>query len=194
MNSAPITVRSEAFSGTGIELLEHIRRQLNLLIQRDALTGENGAYTASGATIATTTSKVKTVNTTNYTVGGAWKTKAATDNLWTLTGTVVPFSSYQKYLLMLDGSGVASVVECQMSTPANSAGTALASLVKLPSYATFQVACIASITVSTNGSTAFTPGTTALNAAGITTTYQDGFDTTLAQGSLIQTFDPTGQG
>jgi hypothetical protein len=187
MNTSPLTVRAEAFGGTGTELLELLRREVNKLIQRDAAMNENGALSAAGAAQATTATQAKTVNTVVYTIGGAFKSKAATDNLWTLSGAVVAVSSFQKYLLCLGPTGTASIIECVQA--------ASAAAVTLPSYQTFNgVAVIATLTVATDATHPFTPGTTALNATGITSTFIDGFDTALIAGSLIKTFDPTGPG
>src|SRR6267142_265138 len=49
----------------------------------------NQAFTAAGVATATVTSQVKTVNTLTYLINGVFKTKAGTDNFWTLTGSVV---------------------------------------------------------------------------------------------------------
>jgi hypothetical protein len=54
----------------------------------------------------------------DFAVDGAFR-KAATDDLWTLTGAAfgsVTTSQFNKYLLLLDSSGTASVVACTPST------------------------------------------------------------------------------
>src|SRR6266446_5574910 len=66
------------------------------------------SYSAAGVATGTTTSKVKTVNTVTYTVNGIYQTaKTATDDFWTLSGAVVPASSFQKYALLIDTAGEA---------------------------------------------------------------------------------------
>jgi hypothetical protein len=141
------------------------------------------ALTAGGAAIATTTTKVKTANTLTYSVRGQFYSKAGTDNLWTLAGAVVPANSFQKYALLLDTAGTATAQE---ATPA---ATALAvgwnNVSALSRYAALIALCsdtktvVAMVTVQTDATHTFTPGTTALNAAGITTTYADGVDQSL---------------
>lgn len=138
------------------------------------------ALTAGGAAIATTTSKVKSAAVINYTIKGQLFTKAATDNLWTPTGANVGPSLFQKYLLLLDGSGNATVQEAVPS--ASAANVVWTNVSQLSRYAPLIQVCsdtkciVGGITVATNASTTFIPGTTALNAAGITTTYLDGMD------------------
>src|SRR5438132_506365 len=75
------------------------------------LFGLNAAYAACGAGIATTATKVRSNAATAFTIGGQLFSKASTDNLWTLSGGVVPVSSWQKYALMIDDAGVATVQE-----------------------------------------------------------------------------------
>lgn len=54
--------------------------------------------------IATTTTKVKTAATVYGMIDGALVTKAATDNFWTLAGTVTN-AKYNVFVLMIDASG-----------------------------------------------------------------------------------------
>lgn len=158
------------------------------------LFGLNAAYAACGAGIATTTTKVRSNAATAFTIGGQLFSKASTDNLWTLGGagsaTVVPASSFQKYALMIDDAGVATVQEAtasQVSAAAVTWANVVAAAKANPQNLWAPIISLLSasrcvftvITVATNGATQFTPGTTALNAAGITTTYQDGIDPSL---------------
>ena len=130
---------------------------------------------------ATVTSQVKTTGAAGFTVGGQLYSKAATDNFWTLSGAVVPINSWQKYLLMVSDAGAASVQEgvaSSISAAAVGWGNVVAAAganPKNPWAALCSVLnasrCIFGVvTVATNGSTTFTPGTTLLGAAGITTT------------------------
>lgn len=128
----------------------------------------NDCFTAVGAARGTTAAKAKTVNTATYTIDGVFKTKAGTDDFWTFSGVTVAVSSWQKYLLLIDASGTASIL-------AGTQSTVSAAAVVLP--APPDAKCIlAVLTIATDGSTTFVPGTTALNAAGITATFVDGID------------------
>lgn len=146
------------------------RDEVRQLINAIALLTANRCLSAGGAAIGTTTTKVKSANTITYTVDGVFKSKAGTDDLWTLSGGVVPVSSYQKYLLCLDGSGTASVVQ---GVPASTAAGVV--LPAPPQGKTI----VGIVTVQTDATHTFTPGTTGLDGAGITDSYADGFDGSL---------------
>ena len=139
---------------------------------------------AAGAAGATTAAKVKTANTIHYSVLGKLFSKSATDNFWTLSGAVVPASSFQKYALLIDTAGAASVQEATAS-PVDAASVDWSNVANLGHASAFQAmvgttkAVVAVITVATDSTHTFTPGTTALNATGITTTYVDGIDDSL---------------
>jgi hypothetical protein len=143
----------------------------------------NAALTAAGTAIATVTSQVKTVNTLTFLINGAFKSKAATDNFWTLTGTAVTAGvggATMHWALCINAAGAASVVQ----GPTNQGSTT----VWTPAPANLQPAdlCIAGICkVSLTATTVFTPGTTLLGAAGVTTTFVDGCDHTLWGGYVI---------
>lgn len=126
--------------------------------------GLNQCFSAAGTALATTTTKVKTVNTITYSIDGALKTKAGTDNFWTLSGTTIAANAVNKYLLYIDSAGAASVAEgTQASTAAS---------VVLPALAQSK-AVVGFLTVSA-GASVFTPGTTALTGGTVTVTYTDG--------------------
>lgn len=138
------------------------------------------ALTAGGAARGTTAAKVKTVNTVTFTVNGVFYSLSGTDDFWTLSGTVVAKSSFQKYVLMVDTSGVASIQE---GTQASSAAlVSWDNVAKGSPWDPFLTAVgstkaiIAGLTIATDSTHTFTPGTTALNAAGITATLIDGID------------------
>lgn len=143
------------------------RDEVRGLVNAIALIIANDTLTAAGCATATVTSQAKTVNTLTYLIDGAYKTKTATDNFWTLSGVTVPISSFQKYYLLIDGAGAASVMQ---GIPASTAAG-----VVLP-FPPQSKAIVGVLTVATNGSTTFVPGTTLLGAAGITATFNDGFD------------------
>ena len=140
---------------------------------------------AAGCATATVTSQVKTVNTATYLINGVFKSKGATDPLWTLgsaiSNTLVAVASWQKYLLLLDATGTATVQEGLQSV--TSAATVLwTNVSNLSAYAPLLSilnagkAVIGTLTVATDATHTFTPGTTLLGAAGITATFIDGLD------------------
>lgn len=152
--------------------------------------GLNCAYSGAGCATATTTTQAKIVNTTAYTVGGKILSKGATDNFWTLAGTTVAASSWQKYLLCISDTGTASVVEGTQSTVSAAAvgwGNVTAAAKAFPQNPWAPIITVLSasrailgvLTIATDSSHTFIPGTTALNATGITATFIDGIDPSL---------------
>jgi|SRR5215471_2689047 len=142
------------------------------------------ALTAGGIAIATTASKAKSVNAISYTIKGQLYSKAATDNLWTPNaGVLVPAGMFQKYVFLLDASGTATVQEATPAAAAASVGWTNVS--GLSRYAPLFQICqdtkcvVGGVTVQTDATHTFTPGTTAFNAAGITATFMDGMDQSL---------------
>jgi hypothetical protein len=136
----------------------------------------NYVYTfANDVLTPTTASAVKTTATITYSNGGAVKTKAAADPMWTLgtgtSGTAVVTAFVQKYLLGFNAAGTAVVYE------GTQAATAVA--VVLPSVATLSAAGITvveTLTVTNTSGSNFVPGTTLLSAAGIAATFLSGID------------------
>jgi hypothetical protein len=143
----------------------------------------NQALTACGAATATVTSQAKTVNTLTYTIDGVFKSKVATDNFWTLTGTAVTAGgsgATMHYALCINAAGAASVVQGPTNQGSTTAWTP-APANQLPADI-----CIAAVMkISLTAATVFTPGTTLLGAAGVTTTYGDGMDGTLWGAYLV---------
>lgn len=122
-----------------------------------------------GCAQATTTTKAKTVTTTPFFIEGLAKSKAGTDNFWTLgaagANTLVAAGMFQTYLLLVDAAGAATVLEgTQAATQA---------AVILPNIP--QAKCIFGyVTVGTVAVT-FTPGTDVLaTGSGLTVTFTDG--------------------
>lgn len=151
------------------------------------LYGNNVVYADPGLAIALTASKVKTTASAQYTIGGGIYTKAATDNFWTLgsatSATTVPTGGFQKYALLVDDTGAATVQEATF----NSVSLATVSWANVAAAAKANPAnpwaplctmlnnsaCIFGILSVTNASGAnFVPGTTLLSAAGITTAFR----------------------
>lgn len=133
---------------------------------------------SAGLVIGTTTSKVKVATITPYLSNGAWKSLAVTDDAFTLSGTVVAAGSFQKYLLLVDSAGTASIQEGTQST-IDAAHVAWSNVSNVSPYAALLSilnagkTIIGYITVATDATHTFTPGTTALTATGITTTYSN---------------------
>lgn len=155
-----------------------------------ALLQLNQLFTAGGVTTASTTSKAKLVNTATFTVGGAFQSLGATDNLWVLgaTGaaTTVAVGSWQKYLLMLDNTPttpVASVLEGTQSNVSAAAvrwnNIAIGAWGPLVTALNANRTIIAVLTIATDATHTFIPGTTLFGATGITATFADGFDASL---------------
>lgn len=125
----------------------------------------NALLATGTVAIGTTKSKVRTTAIATYLVDGALKTKAATDDLWTLSGDDVIAERYNIYLLYLDAAGAASIA-------AGTAAAALADVVVPEPEASKSI--IGHLVVQTAAATTFEPGTTLLDAAGITATYVNG--------------------
>lgn len=144
------------------------RDEVRTLANAHALITANACLTSAAVATATTTSQVKTTASMTYRIDGAFVTAlAATDNFWTLAGVTVPAASFQKYYLLVDSAGAASIAQ---GVPAS---TAAGVVLPFPP----QSKCIAGVlTVATDATHTFTPGITLLGATGITATYVNGFD------------------
>lgn len=149
----------------------------------------NMPLASAGITTATTTSKVKTVNTMPYQIAGAFYSLAGSDNFWTLGGTTsattVAASSWQKYILLVDTAGTATVQEGVQSligaanvTFSNVSG--LGRWAPLISLLNAGKVIAGVVTIATDSTHTFTPGTTAVaTGSGITATFTNGLDQTL---------------
>lgn len=160
-----------------------------------ALFDNNVVYVDPALAVATTATQIKTTATAGFTVGGGLYSKAATDNFWTFgvagtSATTVAVSSFQKYAVCVDDAGVATVQEATQSTISAAAVTwgnvtaQAGANPKNPWAALVSILyanrCIFGIvTVATDATHAFIPGTTAFNATGITTTFRGSIDPAL---------------
>lgn len=138
-----------------------------VLCNRMALCSANRPLGDAGASGGTAPAKVRTNATVVFQIDGEFKSKASTDDFWTLTGTTLTAGQVNKWLLYVDGAGAASVVECLVST------TAAGVVVPFPTQAK---SCFAYVQVTCNSST-FVPGTTSLAAGTVTTVFWDGMPT-----------------
>lgn len=114
----------------------------------------NICLTDVGSAIGSTKQKAKTAAAATYLIGGAFKTKNATDNLWTLTGFDCENGNYNKCLLCLDADGAA-----QIAAGTEAAAAADVVLPALPAA----YAVVAMVQVHPDGTGDFTGGTTALD-------------------------------
>lgn len=130
----------------------------------------NRCFTKAICAIGTTATKVKTTtNTVQYCIDGQIYEKSATDDLFVFSDvTVQPVSTTCFYALCLDASGTATIVNgTPVLTASITAGTEFAYFPEVPD----SVCVIGGVKVDTDSTHTFTPGTTALSAAGITDTY-----------------------
>jgi hypothetical protein len=159
-----------------------VRQEHNKLLTAFYYFMLNGLMSTTIATLpavatGTTTSKIKTTNASVAKNNGVANAVAATDDAWTLTGGVLAVSSFRRYLLLVSATDVFTV---QASTDAATAAACVFN--NLPATG---LAILGIVTIATNGSTTFTPGTTLLGAAGITTTYIDGIDDSIILPALV---------
>lgn len=161
--------------------------------------GLSRALTAAGIARGTTAQKAKIVNTLQYSVAGNQFSKAATDDFWTLSGTTVAVASFQKYLLLIDTAGAASIQEATQSV-VNAASVAWTNISGLSAWAPILSVLAGSkaiagvLTIATDATHTFVPGTTALNGTGITATFVDGIDQSILPNIANQLGTQLGQG
>ena len=153
----------------------------------------NWAVSTGAIAVATAPAKVQIVSTINYVVDGVWGSVGATDNFWTLPATVsivpaggsVPsqtvssafgsltdtVASTRYFFLGLTAAGAAVAY---MSNPPNTAAASQDETI-LPDFAAgaanSSVTIVGIVKVTVAAGTVFTPATTSLSAAGVTTTY-----------------------
>ena len=132
-------------------------------------TRDNVCMSVAGLAIGTTTSKAKTVNRLDYTIGGRAYSKAATDDLFTLSGTALAVNEVCAFFLWLDSSGAASITQSAIKKNSTAASGYVEGAFEWPSSPT--KACVGMLKVSTAVAPTVTPGSTALSASNVTTTY-----------------------
>lgn len=175
MAGTTLTRHAEFVDASVVDL---IRASLNLVIDDIQNATVNAVLSSGAVAIATTTTKVKSVATISFTVDGEFKSLAATDNFWTLTGGVLAAGESNIWLLCVDAAGAASVIEGTKATTV--AGVVLGS----PAAT---VTVVGAVTVTCNSAT-FTPGTTALSAGTITVVYRNGIFGKMLKGYKTVTF------
>lgn len=122
---------------------------------------DNYSLGSANIGIGTTTQKARTTtNVTQFVINGRSYFKAATDDLWTLSGTALSANQACVFWLYLNAAGTASIEQSAIYTaPGSSGGVALAFEWPDP----VDKAVIGAIVIKSGGS-AFTPGTTALTS------------------------------
>ena len=125
-----------------------------------AVTGTDATTTATYAVTHVSVQGVETDNAITYCVDGVAVSLAATADVYFSTGGIIPISSFKWYLVYGTAAGALAVIPGE---------TGVAALPDIPAGGA-PVGCFKVVTDATH---TFTPGTTALNATGITTTYYD---------------------
>lgn len=132
-------------------------------------TRDNVCLSVAGLAIGTTTSKAKSVNRVDYTIAGRAYSKAATDDLFTLSGTSLAVNEVCAFYLWLDSSGAASITQSAVKKNSTATSGYVEGAFEWPLSPT--KVCIGMLKVSTAVAATFIPGTTALGASNVTTTY-----------------------
>ena len=175
VGAAHLTAPAGADASFGVGQVGAVIQQFNCAV----LLAENAAFTAAGVAMATTTTKAKTVNALTYLIDGVFKTKAGTDNFWTLAGTTVPDGSRCVFLFLIDSAGAATVFQGPIGTTD--------ALATIPSDSIVQSKCIAATLKVVCAGANFVPGTDALNKASVTFTFSDGYDASMVGSARILT-------
>lgn len=122
---------------------------------------------SAGLAAGTNAGTFKTTATLNYTNDGKFLSKAATDNVPFSAGAkVVPANSAVAFSVWIDALGNLSTVQGVIA--------AAGEPTPVPAATSPEVAYVGYIKVTTNASTTFTPGTTSLAAAGVTSAFSSG--------------------
>jgi len=125
-------------------------------------TRDNFSCGAANLAIGTTTQKVRTTtNVTQFVIDGRAYFKAATDDLWTLAGTALTTHQVCAFFLYLNSSGTASIEQSAIATASTAASGYVAGAFAWPDPD--GKAVIGAVLIK-SGSSAFTPGTTALTS------------------------------
>ena len=105
--------------------IDNLTDKVNLLVART----QQGTQDDGGIADGTTDGKLKTVNSVDYKVAGLTSTKAATDDLWDLSGeTDTGAAVFRSYWLYLDAAGTATIAAGADAASAAAAKLALPDL------------------------------------------------------------------
>jgi hypothetical protein len=145
--------------------------------------GGSMAFASGALANGTNAGSIKTTATVPFTVDGIFYSKAATDNLpFTMTVPAVSSNGYatngsftgqtggstRLYGVYLDSAGAVTHVPGPICNSTELAAGSCALQFPPPQRGK---ACIGMVRIAVTAGTTFIPGTTALNAAGVTTTY-----------------------
>lgn len=126
---------------------------------------------------ATTSTLAKLTNPVNYRADGKLFQKAATDNLWSPTGSIITtgpiYQAFCRWLCLLDSAGTASTFQSNVNFVSVAAITWNLHVGSGGTLPWDGKAIIGYFTLTQNVSTSFTPGGTGLASSG-TTTFTDG--------------------
>lgn len=144
--------------------------------------------------IATDTKTVKSTATTELMVNGVLKSLTATDPLMVVANipasdpNTLAIGSVRRWQVCWDGTNATTVITLRPSNDKVIASYASAALAlaacRWPSLPPLGTVIVGIVDI-TNVTNVFTPGTTALNAAGVTAAYRDGPDANCGISSLI---------
>jgi hypothetical protein len=152
-------------------------KAMGVLLNRNMLNDLNCALAAAGATMATNTTGIKTVNSVPYLLNGVFQTaKGATDNFWTLTGGPLLPGNMRAYLLCVGPTaGTAAVIQSSNDVSSGVGASGLQFITQPGVVDAWNGLSIFSNVLITNGTASnFVPGTTALNTGSLTVAYADG--------------------
>lgn len=171
-------------TGSSEPAMDEVRQEHNKLVTDLTYFALNrGGTVAPGAAIgAGTKIKIATAAATTYIAGGKPTALGITGNYWDLTTaaqgtTVLVGGNSIKYRLMADSGQNAHVQSS--SVAANAANCTF------PTQPANNNAVLAMATVSVSAGNNFTPGTTALDGTGVTTTITDGSDGSELTGAKV---------
>ena len=148
-----------------------------MALNLDQANGGNFVLTKAGLAIGSTTSQLATGASATYVIDGIFRTAKAATASFALAApsgysyTAIPIGSKASFGVWLDTAGTFTVTQGpvtvvnsnsdRVAPPPNPDGRALVG--------------VATVYVGPTAAGAFTPGTTAFNATGVTTTYFDTF-------------------
>lgn len=141
MPAKSIAVNSRTSQEGAIGTLEKIQSAL-----------ANGIFTSAAIAIGTTTTKVKTATATRFFINDVYGLLAATDDFWTLSGTVTN-AKFNVFVLYIDSTGAAGAA---MGTEGATRGAVV--MPTIPEDA----AIVGFVEINPTGTGNFVGGTTAL--------------------------------
>ena len=135
---------------------------------------DNYSLGSAGLGAGTGAGTIKTQNILHYAIAGRTYAKAVTDNIALAAkggAAIVALAANQVacLLLFIDAAGTITYRQSKTKTNSTGAGYTPGAFELVPDEA--DAACFGALKIACNASGAFTPGTTALNATGVTATF-----------------------